>query len=113
MPPSSHPLHPILEQALQKAATTGLGHAGSVDPRDAWALAQAHAAVLIDVRSAEELNFVGQVPGVAHVAWANGTSLIRNPRFVRELEAKTARNLPILLLCRSGKRRDVLGSRRL
>jgi rhodanese-related sulfurtransferase len=104
MPPSSHPLHPILEQALQKAATTGLGHAGSVDPLDAWALAQANAAVLIDVRSAEELKFVGQVPGVVHVAWANGTSLIRNPRFVRELEAKTARNLPVLLLCRSGKR---------
>ena len=104
MPSSPTRLHPVLEQARQNAVTDGLGHAGSVNPHDAWALTQANAAVLIDVRSAEELKFVGQVPGVAHIAWANGTSLTRNPRFVRELEAKAPRNLPVLLLCRSGKR---------
>jgi rhodanese-related sulfurtransferase len=30
--------------------------------------------------------------------------MTRNPRFVRELEAKTGKNVNILLLCRSGKR---------
>lgn len=44
------------------------------------------------------------LPGVAHVAWATGTSLTRNPRFVRELEAKVRKDEPVLLLCRSGKR---------
>jgi rhodanese-related sulfurtransferase len=38
------------------------------------------------------------------VAWASGTSLTRNPRFVRELEAKVGKNANVLLLCRSGKR---------
>jgi rhodanese-related sulfurtransferase len=59
---------------------------------------------LVDVRSAEERKFVGQVPGSVHVAWATGTSLTRNPRFVRELEAKVGKDSVVLLLCRSGKR---------
>ena len=65
---------------------------------------QAGAAVLVDVRSAEERTFVGRVPAGAHVAWASGTSLTRNPRFVRELEAKVRKDEVLLLLCRSGKR---------
>jgi rhodanese-related sulfurtransferase len=39
------------------------------------------------------------------VAWASGTSLTRNPRFVRELEARVGgKDAVVLLLCRSGKR---------
>jgi hypothetical protein len=38
----------------------------------AWALVQAGAATLVDVRSAEERKFVGHVPEAAHVAWASG-----------------------------------------
>jgi len=56
------------------------------------------------VRSAEERKFVGYVPDSLHVAWATGTSLNRNPRFVRELEAKTGKDRVVLLLCRSGNR---------
>ena len=44
------------------------------------------------------------MPGALHVAWASGTALTRNPRFVRELEAKVGKQDPVLLLCRSGKR---------
>ena len=98
-------LHPVLKRARDAAHTTGLPYAGSVPPLEAWALVQAGAAVLVDVRSAEERKFVGHVPGVAHVAWATGTSLTRNPRFVRELEAKVGgKEAVVLLLCRSGKR---------
>lgn len=103
-----HALHPVIEQARRMAQAAGLPYAGSVAPHDAWALAQAGHAVLIDVRSAEERKFVGHVPGVPHVAWATGTSLTRNPRFVRELEARLAshggKEATALLLCRSGKR---------
>jgi rhodanese-related sulfurtransferase len=39
------------------------------------------------------------------VAWATGTSMTRNPRFVRELEAKVGgKDTVVLLLCRSGNR---------
>jgi len=38
------------------------------------------------------------------VPWATGTGLIRNPRFVREVEQKVKKTDVLLLLCRSGKR---------
>ena len=103
-PAQAGPFHPILERALAQAADQGLPYAGGIAPADAWALATAGEAVLVDVRSAEERKFVGQVPDSLHVPWATGTSLTRNPRFVRELENKTGKDAVVLLLCRSGKR---------
>ena len=97
-------LHPTLQAALAEAAALGLPFSGSVSPQQAWELHQAGLARIVDVRTAEERKFVGQVPDTLHVAWATGTALTRNPRFVRELEAKVGREQPVLLLCRSGKR---------
>jgi rhodanese-related sulfurtransferase len=103
-----HALPPALESAHAMALSTGLPYAGGVAPPQAWQLVSAGEAVLVDVRSAEERKFVGHVPGSIHVPWATGTSLTRNPRFVRELEARLARDggkdAVVLLLCRSGKR---------
>ncbi|MFO1211098.1 MAG: rhodanese-like domain-containing protein [Paenacidovorax caeni] len=82
-------------------------YAGSVTPRQAWQLVSQGLALLVDVRTAEERKFVGHVPGSAHVPWATGTALARNPRFVRELAALLAKQPQpaiALLLCRSGKR---------
>lgn len=97
-----------LEQARARAAESNLPYAGGVAPQKAWELVQNGHAVLVDVRSGEERKFVGHVPGSQHVAWATGTALTRNPRFVRELEAKLAKDggkeAVVLLLCRSGKR---------
>jgi len=93
-----------LESIQAEALATDLPYAGGVPPQLAFELFSAGEAVLVDVRTAEERKFVGHVPGSLHVAWASGTSLTRNPRFVRELEAKTGKSAAILLLCRSGKR---------
>ena len=94
----------VLEHARQRARQEGLAYAGGIGPVDAWSLVTRGRAVLVDVRSAEERTFVGQVPAGIHVAWATGTSLNRNPRFVRELEAKVRKDVVIVFLCRSGKR---------
>ena len=83
-------LPPALEAAWQQAQLQDLGYAGGVSPVQAWQLVQQSQAVLVDVRSAEELKFVGQVPGSVHVPWATGTALTRNPRFVLELESRLA-----------------------
>jgi rhodanese-related sulfurtransferase len=94
-----------LELAREKAQRAGLPYAGGVTPPDAWELVSSGQAVLVDVRTNEERVFVGYVPGSVHVPWATGTSLTRNPRFVRELEAKLGGKGKIaLLLCRSGNR---------
>lgn len=93
-----------LEALRAQAAAAALAYSGGVPPQLAWELFAAGEALLVDVRSNEERKFVGHVPGSLHVPWASGTSLTRNPRFVRELEAKTGKGPVILLLCRSGKR---------
>ena len=98
---------PALKEAAAQAAAQGLSFAGSIPPQEAWQLVEQGLALLVDVRTAEERKFVGHVPGSAHVPWATGTALSRNPRFVRELTALLARqHQPViaLLLCRSGKR---------
>lgn len=106
--PSTEDLPAELRAARERAQAQGLGHAGGVAPPVAWKLFSEGRALLVDVRSGEERKFVGQVPGSLHVAWATGTALTRNPRFLRELEALVAREAvpgaPVLLLCRSGKR---------
>ena len=79
-------------------------YAGGVTPVEAWQLFSAEQILLIDVRTAEERKFVGHVPNTVHVAWATGTSMTRNPRFVRELETKFKKDQILLFLCRSGKR---------
>ena len=97
-----------LEKARAHAVEAGWPYAGGVTPPVAWKLVQEGKAVLVDVRSGEERKFVGHVPESVHVAWATGTALTRNPRFVRELEARLAKDggkdAVALLLCRSGKR---------
>lgn len=93
-----------LDEARARARTEALPYAGSIPPEQAWALVHSGRAKLVDVRSAEERKFVGHVPQSVHVAWATGTALTRNPRFVRELEAKADKGEVVLLLCRSGKR---------
>ena len=97
--------HPVLQHARQQAAAARLPFAGSVTPIDAWQLITDGLATLVDVRTNEERFFVGHVPDSTHVAWMTGTSMNRNPRFVKELEGKVKdKSAVILFLCRSGKR---------
>ena len=95
---------PFAADVAAAGHSSPLPNGGSLSPAEAWELIQGGGATLVDVRTAEELKFVGQVPNSLHVPWATGTAMTRNPRFVRELEAKVGKRDPVLLLCRSGKR---------
>lgn len=94
----------ILNRARARAPASKPGYAGNVTPQEAWDLVSSHAAVLVDVRTAEERQFVGRIPDSLHVPWLTGLNLQRNPRFVRELETKVRRDDVLLLICRSGGR---------
>lgn len=94
----------VLDDARKRAFELALPYAGGISPHDAWILVGQGLAHLVDVRSAEELKFVGHVPDTLHVPWATGLSLTRNPRFVRDLEKKVGRDEVIVFLCRSGNR---------
>jgi rhodanese-related sulfurtransferase len=94
----------ILERARERAPEGRPGYAGAVTPVEAWALVEAGAATLVDVRTPEERQFVGYVPQSVHVPWAFGANLQRNQRFLRDLESRVGRDQVLLFLCRSGGR---------
>lgn len=103
-PAPNEAVEAVLAAARRRAAENGTPYAGSLTPAEAWEAFSSGAVLLVDVRTAEERRFVGQVPGTRHVAWMTGTAMTRNPRFVRELEALAGKSAVLLLLCRSGKR---------
>jgi rhodanese-related sulfurtransferase len=80
------------------------GTAGALAPDAAFDLLKTSGSVLVDVRTAEELKATGSVPGAIHVAWQTGPAMIKNPRFLKELSTKVARDAIVLFICRSGKR---------
>jgi rhodanese-related sulfurtransferase len=88
------------------------GYAGDVTPAVAWKiLGEVGEAVLIDVRTRAEWNYVG-VPDVAEmgkkpglVEWQVFPSMQVNPEFVDALSGALAdKAVPLLFLCRSGVR---------
>jgi rhodanese-related sulfurtransferase len=96
--------HAIFGAARETARQAGLQYAGDVTPEEAWYLFAHGDALLVDVRTAEELQTVGYVPDSIHIAWATGNLLEKNPNFLRELESRANRQDAILFLCRSGRR---------
>lgn len=95
--------NPSNSEYFIKSHTT-VPYAGSLHPKQAWHLVQNGLATLIDVRTFEELVYVGTVPNSIHIPWAIGTHMTRNPRFIKELERKFQKQQTLLLICRSGKR---------
>ena len=81
-----------------------LGYAGDVAPGLAWQLVQSGQATLVDVRTAEELHYVGRVPGALHIEWAKGREQVRNDRFLEQLAEAVPPDRQVLFLCRSGGR---------
>jgi rhodanese-related sulfurtransferase len=90
--------------AWRQRPSRGEGVVADLDPPAAWDLLERGQAVLIDVRSPEELTFVGRVPGSINVPWATGRTLVRNEAFTADLAARVSPGAKLLFLCRSGKR---------
>jgi len=78
----------------------------NLDPNQSWALLQENsAAVMVDVRTAIEHSFVGHPPQAIHVAWKEFPGMVANDSFVAQVERSVKdKNVPVLLLCRSGVR---------
>lgn len=88
------------------------GYAGDVAPATAWKILSEHKeAMLVDVRTRPEWNFVG-LPDLAPLAkqpalveWQVFPSMQPNPDFVTALSGALAnKDAPLLFLCRSGAR---------
>lgn len=92
------------------------GYKGDVTPTEAWdALSSEPGAVLVDVRTAAEWNYVG-VPDLSatgapllKIEWQNFPSGAVDPRFAEKLDAElkkqgTPLDAPLFFICRSGQR---------
>ena len=80
------------------------GYAGDVTPQQAWQWVQAGQAVLVDVRSDAEREWVGYVPGAAAVAWKQWPGMAMNADFDAQMRAAVPEGTWAVLLCRSGVR---------
>lgn len=86
----------------------------SVSAQEAYDLIRGNPrAVFVDVRSTMEYLFVGHPKGAVHVSWIDEPDWTRNPDFVKEIRKLVLGGqaceseeecVPIVLICRSGKR---------
>jgi len=90
----------------------------SLTPADAWKLCQENSrALLIDVRSSMEHLFVGHPVGAVHVPWIDEPDWVVNSHFVTDIRklilggvvGDDDSSVPIVLICRSGKRSKEAG----
>jgi len=86
----------------------------SINPRQAWEMLQENPkSLLVDVRSHMEFLFIGHPVGAINVPWIDEPDWNINPNFTREIKqlmlgglahSAEGESVPVLLICRSGKR---------
>lgn len=79
-------------------------YAGDVSPELACQWWQEGQAVLIDVRTDAEREWVGFVPGAVALAWKQWPGMAMNPQFDEGLKAAMQPGVKAVMLCRSGVR---------
>lgn len=95
---------------MQARPVADNSYAGDVSPQLAWAWVESGEAVLVDVRTDAEREWVGFVPGAVAVAWKQWPGMALNPGFDEQIRA-ASQGRKVVLLCRSGVR-SVAAARR-
>lgn len=80
------------------------GYAGDIAPELAAQWLASGQAVLVDVRSDAEREWVGFVPGAVPLAWKQWPGMVPNAAFDEGLRAAVPPGAKVMLLCRSGVR---------
>ena len=95
----------ILNRARERATQQGFNFSGEVTPTEAFQLLQeAQGAVIVDVRTRAERDWVGRVPGAIEIDWVEYPEMTRNPNFITEMRRQVDPDALVLFLCRSGVR---------
>lgn len=95
--------HAPSDPAVPMQALPASGYAGDVTPQLAWSWVQSGDAVLVDVRSDAEREWVGFVPGALAAPWKQWPGMALNPAFDDQVKSASG-GKKVLLLCRSGVR---------
>ena len=95
----------ILTAALERGQKMGLPYGGALLPAEAHQLwREAPGAVIVDVRTRAELDYVGRIPGAVEIELLSYPGNRPNPQFVATLEQQVSRAAPVMFICRSGGR---------
>ncbi|HVL75019.1 MAG TPA: rhodanese-like domain-containing protein [Noviherbaspirillum sp.] len=99
----------ILETARERGRQHNLPYAGALTPQEAYALLQQEkSAMLVDVRTNAERDWVGRVkidPAQhAAIEWSLYPGGTPNPAFLDQLQSAAQKDDVLLFLCRSGVR---------
>lgn len=96
-----------LQQAHARTQAADLPYSGALLPDEAWSLLQTlPGAVLLDVRSAAEWQFVGTVPGSQTIEWKSWPGMLPNPHFLAQASQQIDKEVVVMVLCRTGARSD-------
>ncbi|MGH8821969.1 MAG: rhodanese-like domain-containing protein [Rhodoferax sp.] len=95
---------PLAPSAALDVPRSAQGYAGDVSPQLAYRWWQAGEAVLVDVRTDAEREWVGFVPGAVPLAWKHWPGMAMNPAFDAGLKEAVPPGKKVVLLCRSGVR---------
>ncbi len=87
------------------------GYVGDISPQTAHDWMQQATAVLVDVRTDAEREWVGFVPGATAAAWKQWPGMALNPDFDAQVRHAAEGDRPLMMLCRSGVR-SVAAARR-
>ena len=92
---TNHPVQPV---------QSAIGYAGDVMPELACQWWQSGEAVLVDIRSDAERDWVGFIPGAVALAWKQWPGMTMNSQFDDALQVAVPAGKKAVLLCRSGVR---------
>ena len=104
LPPSEPALALPNTTIITPGAAVALGYAGDISVQLAHQWWQAGDAVLVDVRTDAEREWVGFVPGAVMLAWKQWPGMVLNPGFEAGLREAVPCGKKALMLCRSGIR---------
>ena len=93
----------VIDHEGRDAPMLAEGYAGDVSPELAWRWWQSGKAVLVDIRTSAEREWVGFVPDAPAVAWKHWPGMTMNPDFDAQIRL-VAGGKPVVMLCRSGIR---------
>jgi len=95
----------ILAAARERARTNGIPYEGLLLPAEAAQLLREDSnAVLVDVRSRAEWDFVGRIPGAVEIEWKSYPGMTPNAQFQNQLESRVQKDALVMFICRSGGR---------
>ena len=94
----------VMEAPRRDQVQPATGYAGDVSPELACQWWQAGEAVLVDIRSDAERDWVGFIPDAVPLAWKQWPGMVMNAQFDASIQAAVPAGKKAVLLCRSGVR---------